>query len=250
MPNILTLPELGTANSLAEVYVVYNNTDYRMTLKTLLSLVTATSLGLDKVNNTSDNEKPVSSATALELAKKANIDDVVSKATFDALVKTIGTYVSQETLDTAIKGVTDQLSGFVTSAQVQSVVNDALATITATVDALTQNVATNTQAIAQLTEQTKGMVTETTLTQAINAAKQELIQQLNAALDPFNVTIGQLNTHLTALDQSIAALQQALDAKADKVHSHAPGDITGLSDYVTDLVGTATGTVTVGSTEW
>ena len=250
MANILSLTELETASNLAQVYVVYNNTDYRMSLKTLLALVTTASLGLDKVNNTSDAEKPLSSAVATALADKANAAEVVSKATFDAFAKTVGTYVTQETLNAAIQGIQDQLNGYVTEARVQAVVNDALLTINATITALTKNVQDNTSAIAMLTETTKSMVVEATLTQAINAAKQEMAASLNSTADAFNTTIQQINTHLTGLDQSISALQTALESKADKVHSHAATDIGGLQAYVTDLVGTATGTVTIGTTEW
>ena len=248
--NVLQLNELAQASALAQVYVVYNAQDFRMSLQTLLSLVSATSLGLDKVNNTSDLEKPVSQAMTIALSDKADKSDVVSKATFEALVQSMGTYISLETLNTAIKGITDQLNGYATTDYVAEAVNDALLTVAGTIDALTKNVQSNTAAITSLQESMKTTVVEKTLTDAIAASKNEIVALMGQQTQSFNETIGQLSTRIDALDQSMGQLQTAMSDKADKVHSHSATDISDLEAIVKDLVGTATGEVTIGSTEW
>jgi hypothetical protein len=59
---------------LEQTVVVADGRNHRLTLNTIKSLVTKTDLGLDKVNNTSDIEKPISALVALALGGKAPVN--------------------------------------------------------------------------------------------------------------------------------------------------------------------------------
>ena len=79
MPNLLTRTLLEDPSDLCQLYVVLDGKDYRTTFATLLRLVTKATVGLDRVNNTSDTEKPISSQQQNALDLKADKDSVATK---------------------------------------------------------------------------------------------------------------------------------------------------------------------------
>lgn len=69
---ISQLNELLVLNGDEQGLVSFNGGNYRFALKKLAALVTKEDLGLDKVDNTSDLEKPISQTTQAALDGKAN----------------------------------------------------------------------------------------------------------------------------------------------------------------------------------
>jgi Phage tail repeat like len=60
-------------SGLEQTFVVADGENYRVTLNTIKSLVSKTDLGLDRVNNTSDLEKPISLLVSTALGGKAPV---------------------------------------------------------------------------------------------------------------------------------------------------------------------------------
>lgn len=58
-----------------KIPIAYNGGNYAVTIRALLEMVTKASLGIAKVNNTTDAEKPISDAQAVELNKKQNTSE-------------------------------------------------------------------------------------------------------------------------------------------------------------------------------
>ena len=75
---ISELPDLGTYNADAVMPVSFNGETFKLKLSEIRQLVvgqgvvTKSTLGLDRVDNTLDSEKPVSTAQAEEFLKKAD----------------------------------------------------------------------------------------------------------------------------------------------------------------------------------
>lgn len=218
MPNLLSKDPLVTAQQSAEVYVVYNNKDYRMSLATLISLVTKQSLGLDKINNTADAEKPVSSPVATELAKKANSGDVPTKEAFDALAARMSNVVTQQELNTAIQSVVTAMNSLPTMAAVNTAISQALAPINLSISSIATSLEEQIQRISNLQEA------------SINYASKAALQNLQE--------------QLTVTESTLAALSDSFTG-----HSHSAESISGLSEMVAELVASSANVIT-GSTQW
>lgn len=250
MSNLLDFTELVKPSSAAEVYVVFNGVDYRMTLKTLLTLVTAASISLDKVDNTSDVDKPISKAQLEALAEKANKTDVVSQEAFNILADSLKNYVTVDTLKAAIAGITDSLNGYLTKDEGKKLISDSLSNIASTVDALSKQVADNASAMVALDEKTKTMVVEQTMNEAIAQSKTAIESEFSMFSSSVNQAIDALAKKIDNFNTVIDGFQQALNAKADKQHSHETSEINGLEAYVKSLIGSTTGEVQIGAVEW
>lgn len=70
---ISIFPELMSPVGLEHTVIEYGNANYKIKLNTIAALVTKSTVGLSNVNNTSDMDKPVSTATGIALAGKANL---------------------------------------------------------------------------------------------------------------------------------------------------------------------------------
>lgn len=218
MPNLLSKDPLVTAQQSAEVYVVYNNKDYRMSLATLISLVTKQSLGLDKINNTADAEKPVSSPVATELAKKANSTDVPTREAFDALAARMSNVVTQQELNTAIQSVVTAMNSLPTMSAVNTAISQALAPINLSISSIATSLEEQIQRISNLQEASNSY--------ANKAALQNLQEQL------------------TVTESTLAALSESFTG-----HSHSAESISGLSEMVAELVASSANVI-IGSTQW
>jgi len=219
MPNLLSKTALTTVTDTAELYVVYNKKDYRMTLATLLTLVTKGKLGLDKVDNTTDNDKPVSSATAQELAKKADLDSVPTLESFNSLSSSLAKYITQEKLDSAIKTVTDSLNSYQTSTQVSESISTALTPISESISSISTSLAEQITKIQNLQNASSSY------------ADKDIVSALQEQLSVTNQTLDTLSTALTN-------------------HTHSASSISGLSELVSTLIQESTGTVVIGPDQW
>lgn len=243
MSNLLALTPLLITQPTAEVYVVYNNTDYRMTLATLVSLVTKASLQLGNVNNTSDQEKPVSDQTAAALDQKANKLEVPTLTAFTALANSLQNYVSIDTLNAAIDIITTSLSNYATKIELQESISTAIAPIATSMQEYLVRLQTVEQTMANA-------VSATAMQQAINAAVQVVqgnVNALNQTVDSIAVNLSQ---QISAINTTLTAITQTLAQKAPLVHTHVLGDIPGLEDSIRDMLGGVEGNVLLGPDQW
>lgn len=127
--NLLTRTLATMANETMQLYVVYNGYDYRIQLSTLLSLVNKTRLGLDHVDNTSDLDKPLSTATIAELAKKANLADTVTREEWNLFVQQLSRYVTLDQLNNSIALIQQALTEKISVTEAQQLINTALSPI-------------------------------------------------------------------------------------------------------------------------
>lgn len=233
MANLLSKDPLLTAQGAAEVYVVYDGQDYRMTLATLITLVSKASVGLSNVNNTADADKPVSTAMSQALSQKANADSVPTLAAFNDLATSLQSYATQLQLNTAIQQITQALNSYTTSTQLAQAIDAAISPVTQGLDQLSQSLGTQISRINALEQNAGSYVSGLQLSTAINGVGTYVDQQV----------LG-LTQQLQTVNQTIAALTEQLNT-----HTHAAGDIDGLTEFVTTIV-QQSGTIVIGTNQW
>lgn len=283
MPNLLSKQPLTEAKALAEVYVVWDNQDYRMTLETLVSLVTKVSLGLGNVNNTPDSEKPISNPVAAALLQKANTEDVVSNATFQTFIDSLQGYVTTEQLNTAInevKAIIDQVNSL-TPAEVSEMINTALTPVNDSLTQMLSQLEAQALQISTINTELEKKVNQTSLTEQLSQFEGSIGTQITQLSNNFSQSLqamGEANaSEITRLEtaatqqaslvnqqiqqivgqiDSVTQLIQTLQANFAN-HTHAASDITGLQEMVEEMVGEMVGdieppgcNIVIGEEEW
>lgn len=127
--NLLTRTLATVADKEMQLYVVFKGYDYRIQLDTMLSLISKASLGLDRVNNTSDAEKPLSLAATQALELKADKANVVTRAEWDAFIQNFTGVIDLSTLQNAVDQLSQAVQNAATMTQVEAAINTALAPI-------------------------------------------------------------------------------------------------------------------------
>ena len=250
MSNLLQLNALTAAPELAEVYVVYNRQDYRMTLATLVSLVTKSSLGLDRVNNTSDLDKPVSSATQTALNLKANVNAVPSIEAFNQLSNSLQNYISLAQLNAAIDEITAALNNYTNINQVNNAINTALSPVNQSLAQLSSELQAQQQRLSQLETLQQNNITRVVLDEAIAFVREDTQSLINDQAASTNATIAQLTNQINQINQSLIAVNAALSTKADISHTHDIASIEGLEAFIEGVIQEVGGDVSVGMNEW
>lgn len=250
MPNLLSRTPLTTPQELAEVYVVWNRKDYRMTLATLLSLVTKEKLGLGNVENTADLDKVVSTAVAAELAKKADAISVPTKEAFDALSGQLQDLISIDVLNEAIDAIVVRLNDYSTKAETTQAVTAAIAPITTALSNIQVSLQSQAQAIINLQNAQANNITSVQLNEAIAHQADAFNQSLNTLAQATTSQISAITNQVNAFQATLANFELLLNDKADKIHHHAIDDIDGLRDYIEQIITMVEPEVRVGSHEW
>lgn len=252
MSNLLSLTPLTTVQELAEVYVVYDNKDYRMTLATLITLVTKASLGLDRVNNTSDLEKPISQAVTAALANKANANEVPTLEAFTALAASIQDFVTQAELDAAINQVTLALQSKLDQAQLDAALASALAPITQSLQQINGTLSNYGDRISALEQGGGGAggITQAKLDAAIAGAKQYTDQTVGALSTSVDQQLLGVNQQLAVINQTLSAFSTALSSKADRNHTHDLNQITGAGQFIQDYLDNAGVVIAIPVGDW
>lgn len=277
--NLLSKPELetiGPAHLDSRLYVVYNERDYQMALSVLLTLVTKQTVGLDRVDNTPDNEKPVSIPQAQALALKADKENTATKAELSQAVSELSehlqNFVSLETLNQSIASITQALNSKQDATQVSQAISTALAPInqalseasnrlTALEQQLSGGVATSqdlSQAIAGLTQlitqsttsldQTKANRSE--LTNALNALRSDLENSINGLSDTTSQGFLSVAQDIANINNSINSLNQALQGKLDREDLNSPEVASIIQAKIEEVVGDTSGFVRIGEAQW
>lgn len=250
MPNLLTRTPLTAPQELAELYVVWDRKDYRMTLATLLSLVTKEKLGLGNVENTADADKIVSNATQIELAKKADAISVPTKAAFDALVGQLQDFVSIDTLNTAVDAIVVRLNDYSTKVETNQAVSAAIAPITLALSNIQLSIQAQAQVIQSLQNAQANNITLTQLNEGLSHQADAFNLSLNSLAQATSDQIGAIANQLTAFQTVLSSFELLLNDKADKVHRHAIDDIDGLREYIEQIATMVAPEVTANGHEW
>lgn len=196
--NLLTRTLATAADDSMQLYVVYNGRDYRVLLSTLLSLITKTRLGLENVNNTSDLDKPISTATQQALLQKVDAADVVSREEWNLFVQQFGNVVSLETLTQAVDSLQLAIQSKASIQEVQTAINAALQPITNALMMLQNDV-------SSITQQLGDYATKVELSTAI-AAVNSVISSLNMAFMSYmasnDARVSTLEDRVTVLEEN------------------------------------------------
>lgn len=195
--NLLTRTLATAADDSMQLYVVYNGRDYRILLSTLLSLITKTRLGLENVNNTSDLDKPISTATQQALLGKVDATAVVSREEWNLFVQQFGNVVSLEVLTQAVDALQLAIQSKASMQDVQVLVNEALSPITTALSSLQSSV-------DSLTLQMNSYATKVELSTAI-AAVNNVISSMNMAFVTYMATN---DARVDSLEQRVTVLEE------------------------------------------
>jgi Phage tail repeat like len=202
---------LTTATGLEQVSLIFGNQNYRMTLNTFKSILTKQDVGLGNVSNTSDADKPVSTAVLTALLSKADvnhthtltIDDIPGLMTALAGKSNFGhTHVSSE-----ISGLDLSLAGKAALGHTHAIDDISLLAQTLSMKAET------------------GHVHDMTTIAGLSAALAG-----KAAVSHVHDM-----SSISGLADSLATMQTSLAGKSAIGHGHAIADISGLSTIITNL---------------
>lgn len=230
MSNLLSKPALLEAKETGQVYVVWDGKDYRMTLATLVSLVSKATLGLDRVNNTPDSEKPISNPVSIALQAKANSDAVVSKDEFELLVQSLSNFVSQEQLTQSVGILTTALENYATKEALQQ----ALTTATQPINQALEQISLTLTAHAgrlQTLETATGYVSVEQMNQALATLSQSLNVDIGVIRQEVTNGFDEVNDRLSLFQAGLDSLSQALDG-----HIHTVNQIEGLREFVVNVI--------------
>ena len=252
--NLLQLDELDQAYESAQLYVVHSGQDYRISLETLLSLITKARLGIENVDNTKDIDKPVSTATQQAITEA--ISGLVGRAEFDALVQSIQTSVDQETLDTAIANINLTLNTKLNQDQVLALISQALIPVNQGLvllgDSLNNALARITSLEAMETiDQDQLNAAIAMVNESVDLKLLNVSQTLNSSIQILSQSV---DSRILLLTQSMNSLSIALENKADKHHHHMAIDIENFETEVrriaSEYAGGGTGNLNLGPNDW
>ena len=238
MSNLLDKDLLLDPHPETVVYAVYAGKDWRLKLETLLSLVTKASIGLDRVDNTTDLEKPISRATQDALNHKAEINDVVAKIEFSQLLAALENYVTIEQLQAAVQVVQSAMENYSTTAEMNAAIAGAISPVTQSIQTFNETLAEQVSRLAILEQRDADDVSLSDLTAAIQEALQAADlaagQRDNVIVDNINalsLTLQDLSDRLTLVGQTVTD------------HKHTVEQVVGLREYID-------GIISIGPNDW
>jgi hypothetical protein len=177
---LLTRDPIDVKDPQAWFWVVSNNRDFRLSLATLLSFIDKTTLGLDRVDNTADSEKPISNPTQEALDQKADKNQTITREEYAALLESIDIARDEawiESVNTAIASISQALTEKVSTQHLNIAISQALAPLASATDTLIQRFS---EAEAG---QSETLVTRDILTDILNTLRQSIMQAVTQAID-------------------------------------------------------------------
>lgn len=229
---LLQIPEHVDPAENAYIWVVLNGVDYRTSLAAILNKVTRVKLGLDRVDNTSDEEKPISTAVAAALGQKANASEVVSLATFNALANSLVNYVTKPELDAILLALHQEIDDKLSDVELTQVLNTTLAPIDTALTNILGRLENAENGYISAYVRTNYFETtiadlRTSLTSEYTTAILEGIEPLSLAIDSFSAELQTLRDEFDAFkivtNQRLYALEQATNI-GEGIISVGPND--------------------------
>lgn len=204
----ITVKDLPIKNSalIEDVILIVNQdgVNFQISIEDLfkdIQIPTLFSLGLDKVDNTSDLEKPLSSAIVEALNKKAAVIHEHELSSIVGLVDALNT-------------VYQRLEMFESAAEYETI----KANLTTAVNELLEELDINNH-----THDASQIVNLEEFIQ--ERFSNEVITQVNNIIEPITQRMSQIETMLTSIEQALVNLSQAN-------HTHEIDDINGLRYYL------------------
>jgi len=262
---------LTTPTGLEQTVVAIGGVNHRVTLNAIKSLITKNDLGLEFVNNTSDADKPISTATQAALAGKSNMGHTHAMADVPGLVQYITDQLTALAATLSAAGHTHQLTevvGLVTAladkantadlnslATVVVNINTALATKAAAAHshATADIIGLDLYVASQITGKADVSHTHTAgeisgLTAFVQALITNAIASFSSVghtheiseINNLTATLGGKanNSDVTALGTLITALQTTVAGKANTNHQHSVTDLLNFASEVQAIVST------------
>ena len=248
------LTQLSQADPDMQFLVVYQGRNYRMGLGDMLSIVeqpTKEDLGLGNVDNTSDLDKPLSTATIEALDNKANKNHGHSIGAISQLQESLDNKANilhshqmvdidgiQEALNTkANQSEITRLEGEISSKSPITHTHEEFPLIQQAIDYLNQYKSDTNHTHSEFT-----LIEEILARKAeINHSHEEFVQFTQLIADLNDSKANKVHTHnmdsingLVEILATKATLEQ-LYLKADKEHRHLVSQIDGLEDIISNL---------------
>lgn len=234
--NILDLEELEVPYESGQLYIVHNSRDFRISVLTLLSLISKEKVGLDKVDNTADKDKPVSDPTRQAIDE--SISGVIGREEFDNFVERVQGNVTQEALDQVIARIMLVLDSKLDQAQTTNMIALALTPIQDEIMLLGQSMENALQRVAAL--ESSNFVTQTQLNSAVSSVGAATDQKVNSLRVELSNVIGLLSQSVDArillITQNINAINASLANKSDRNHQHNTDSIVDFEVEVKRLI--------------
>lgn len=191
------------------VYFVQDNAEYQLTLATLLSILQASDVGLSKVDNTADAEKPVSQLQQQALDAKAEKNHGHAISNIEGLADALSKFVPLETLN--------ELLGALELKVASRVTNEAFEQYKTQIEEVFSQIAETDQSLSRR------------ITQLENSGMGDYV-----TTSTFQNTLEQLQAAFT---QAITGVADGLKGKADKQHNHMAEEIVNLTEVIQTLIG-------------
>jgi Phage tail repeat like len=260
---------LTTPSGLEQTVVAIGGVNHRVTLNAIKSLITKNDLGLDLVNNTSDADKPISTATQAALTGKSNMGHTHAMADVPGLVQYITDQLAILAATLSVAGHTHQIneiSGLVTALSGKANVADlnSLATVVTNINTAMGGKAStvHTHTTADITglgayvadqivnKSNVGHSHTANEITGLTAFVQALITNAIASFSSVGHTheISEINnltatlsdkansSDVTALGTLITALQTTVAGKANASHQHSVTDLLNFASEVQAIV--------------
>lgn len=191
------------------VYFVQDNAEYQLTLATLLSILQASDVGLSKVDNTADAEKPVSQLQQQALDAKAEKNHGHLISNIEGLAEALSKFVPLEVLT--------ELLGALELKVASRVTNEAFEQYKTQIEEVFSQIAETDQSLARR------------IAQLENSGMGDYV-----TTSTFQNTLEQLQAAFT---QAITGVADGLKGKADKQHNHMAEEIVNLTEVIQTLIG-------------
>lgn len=191
------------------VYFVQDNAEYQLTLATLLSILQASDVGLSKVDNTADAEKPVSQLQQQALDAKAEKNHGHLISNVEGLAEALSKFVPLEVLT--------ELLGALELKVASRVTNEAFEQYKTQIEEVFSQIAETDQSLSRR------------ITQLENSGMGDYV-----TTSTFQNTLEQLQAAFT---QAITGVADGLKGKADKQHNHMAEEIVNLTEVIQTLIG-------------
>lgn len=215
-PLNLMSPSIGvldTAPDTGYLYIVHQNTDYRIALATIFAAITNHRFGLENVDNTADINKPISLLQQAALDLKANTSDIVSRTLFDQLVVSLSEYVTQVQLDSilaslnlAISSKEDKSAVTLAISAAITPLSNALIMVNQRLDVLELNSGSNGVTSADLSQAITQL--HLAITQETNMRVLELTEPLSLAI---NAQISEFNAFKIAAEARMTNIENIIN---------------------------------------
>lgn len=155
LASVTELPPIASEDvtTVAILYVIQNNQDFNITIGSLVDIVgryiNRQSLGISNVNNTSDEDKPLSAAAIEALEQKADRNNTVSMQSFNELSQLLSGKISTQTFEVQMAALVDRITPLeaISTESITLLVNGLLESV---YEAINQVSNTNTQLVQDL----------------------------------------------------------------------------------------------------